>query len=87
MAEKLVRLAARVPGLDPFERTVLVYLADRAGRISGQCEVPVPEIAAHCGMSNRHLYRVLRALRDKQLVSVAGKSYADINIYRVNLDT
>src|ERR1035437_7455063 len=86
MSYLLLQAAARVKGLKPQERCVLVNLADRANRLTKRCFPSVGRIAADMCISEREVHRVLKKLRDSGLVTITGKTYRGTNIYLLNLD-
>jgi CRP-like cAMP-binding protein len=86
MADQLLKLAARVSGLAPDERVVLVYLADCAGRLTRRCVRSVSQIVTYTLLSRRQVYRALAELREDGLIVVVGKTYAQVNEYEMTLE-
>jgi hypothetical protein len=83
--EELVRAAARVPGLAPDERAVLVHLADCAGQGSRRASKSIPQLAKYACISQRQVYRVLATLHEGKLISTVGKTTTQTKVYELNL--
>jgi hypothetical protein len=81
----LVRAAARVPGLAPDERAVLVHLADSADQGSRRASKSIPQLAQYALISVRQCYRVLAELRKSRLIHLVGKTRRQTRIYELIL--
>ena len=84
-SDRLVRAAARVPGLAPDERAVLVHLADAAGQGSRRASKSIPQLALYARISQRQVYRVLAELHKSKLISVVGKTTTQVKVYELTL--
>lgn len=83
--DELVRAAARVPGLAPDERAVLVHLADSAGQEGRRASKSIPQLALYARISKRQVYRVLAELNKSKLIAVVGRTIRQVRIYELTL--
>ena len=88
MAGMLTEAASRVPGLTPYERAVLVCLADHMNMTNKRCFPSVPTIAKETCMSVRQVHRELTKLQNKGLIEIIGKyGKSQSNMYALHLNT
>jgi DNA-binding transcriptional regulator YhcF (GntR family) len=85
MSYKLLQAAARVKGLTPHERCVLITLADRANHKTMRCWPGVATMANDTGVSEREVHRALKRLRSLGMITVSGKTKYGTNVYLLQL--
>jgi DNA-binding transcriptional regulator YhcF (GntR family) len=85
MSYKLLQAAARVKGLTPYERCVLITLADRSNQATNKCWPSVARMASDTGVSEREVHRALKRLRALGMITVSGKTKHGTNVYLLQL--
>ena len=73
--------AMLVPGLQAYERVVLLYLAYRAGLHNMKAWPSVGLIAKDTCMKGRHVTRLLGRLRNKGLIKIVGHTHSGTRVY------